>query len=181
MISLALMLAAHPYTLVKSWPGWGLYRYESGCALRTYFGASGVMQIASDAGANRVFFDIRDPRFASVERGRSYQIMPVPVRDGVADSRYKPVAARGVADAYTRGYVLSLKGDSILGAMAKSEKVSFAFAGGESIMSLGYQPIGPQVRDLKQCADQVLRARIGYNDFSGSSFFPAAPLIYAPR
>ncbi len=177
MISIALLLAAQSAMPIKHYPGWELYRYNSGCSLVGHFGAGAMMQIAEDPGAYRTFIGIRDARFGSVEAGRSYAIAPVPVRDGMPDLRYVPITARGVAD----GYVMTLKGNAILGSMAKSGQMRFALAGGGSVMTVNYGAITEQLGDLKRCARQTLEQRIGSSTALGYQAFAPMPLASGPQ
>jgi hypothetical protein len=133
------------------------------CTLIGHFGERGVMQIAEDAGAFRIFIGIRDPRFDAVA-GRAYDIAPVPVRDGTADLRHTPITARGMA----HGYIMTLRGEGVLNSMAKSRQIRFALAGGGSVMTLTYGAIGAQMDDLKQCARDALRGGVGTSSLIGA-------------
>lgn len=176
MISLALLLAAQSAMPIKHYPGWDLYRYTSGCTLIGHFGEGSVMQIAEDAGAYRTFIGVRDARFDAVA-GRAYAIAPVPVRDGTPDLRYTPITARGMAN----GYIMTLKGDGILGSMAKSQQIRFALAGGGSVMTLNYGAIATQMDDLKQCARGVLRGQTGSSTLIGATAFAPMSLWAGPQ
>jgi len=177
MISLALLLAAHTALPIKHYPGWELYRYGSGCSLVAHLGENGAMQIAEDAGAYRTFIGIRDARFDSVAAGRPYAIAPVPMHDGTPDLRHVPITARGM----TGGYIMTLKGDAILGSMAKGTQIRFALADGRPVMTVNYGTIAAQLGDLKQCAREVLQGRIGSSTALGAQTFAPMPLTAGPQ
>ncbi|MDH7975278.1 hypothetical protein QH494_24090 [Sphingomonas sp. AR_OL41] len=177
MIAMAMLLAAQSAMPIKYYPGWELYRYDSGCTLVGHFGESGVMQIADNAGAYRTFIGISDPRFDAVAAGQAYAIAPVPLRDGAPDRRYTPISARGTAN----GYTMTLKGDRILDSMAKSQQIRFALADGGSVMTLNYGPIAAQLDDLRQCAQGVLRGQIGSPTQLGAQSFAPMSIAAGPQ